>query len=186
MLYYPNIIHQVGHFLMTTSYEKIINNEVNVAEFNGLAISTEFITQIAQSLESNISVQTISFDCSHLHDKQLKILAESLIRFGRKRETLILDNTEITKDSVPVLESLIISKVIGSLFLYATEDISESSEIKTKLQKLAADNKVNISFASQLQLQRQMHGIHKYEEKSNDVETDIIEVKDERKYLGKS
>jgi hypothetical protein len=175
---------------MRTPYKKIIDNKATIAEFTASSINNEFITQIVESLEHNTSVQTISFDGSHLHDKQLKILAEALMRVGRKREALILDNTEITKDSVPVLEDLIKSKVIGSLFLYATEDISESPEIKANLQKLSADNQVSISFASRTQ--RQALGLFNKsaEEKSNDLSSEeenlsSDEEKDGKMHLGK-
>jgi hypothetical protein len=170
---------------MITPYEKIVNNKATIAEFTSSSINNELITQIVESLERNNSVQIISFDGSHMHDKQLKILADALIRVGRKREVLNLDNTEITKDSVPVVEELITSKVIGSLFLYATEDISESSEIKAHLQKLAADHGVLISFASRAQ--RQALGLFNKvaEEKSNGFSSEVEYLSSDEEKDGK-
>jgi hypothetical protein len=173
-------------YQMRTPYQNILQNQTNVAEFTASSISLKLINEIVETLESNTSVNTISFNHSNLGDIQLKILAEAIIRVGRVRDVLILDNTEITKKSLPVLEELIKSKVIRMLCLFATEDISESPDIIANLQKLAADNKVKISFDSETKHNSLGFFSIPREEKSKDLSEEISKVELEQKHERKN
>jgi hypothetical protein len=55
-------------YQMRTPYQNILQNQTNVAEFTASSISLKLINEIVETLESNTSVNTISFNHSNLGD----------------------------------------------------------------------------------------------------------------------
>jgi len=131
---------------MYTRLQDIRDNKVKIVDFSDSVFDEQSAKEVAQVLIVNTSAKEIDITASTFGDKELKIVAEAIIKRPAELDKLKLRHDDlITDKSVEIIAGLIESGKVLEIDIFNTSIINSEENTNTFKRAIKkSENKVNL------------------------------------------